>query len=210
MWYNNNMKWTNKQHKLLIELGDKHKDKNWQDIANQINLTFGTKYTQFACSSRYYSTHNKKEIDIDNELTLRQIMRKKSNTEYQRLYRLQNEDHYRAHYRKYNKSKKFKEIRKAYRQKKANDPNFKLANNIRTSVCKLLRSKNNIKSKVLMMTRDQLRKHVENKFDKYLNWDNYGKLWTLKYVTTLESFDLRNEEEFKKACSLDNITIRIK
>lgn len=53
---------------------------------------------------------------------------------------------------------------------------------------------------------EQLKKHLESKFEPGMSWDNYGYWgWHIDHVVPLSAFDLNNPEQFKKACHYTNL-----
>ena len=53
---------------------------------------------------------------------------------------------------------------------------------------------------------EELKKHLESKFQPGMSWDNYGRYgWHIDHVKPLSSFDLANKEEFLKACHYSNL-----
>jgi len=53
---------------------------------------------------------------------------------------------------------------------------------------------------------EELKKYLESKFTLGMSWDNYGYCgWHIDHIKPLDSFDLSNSEEFKKACHYSNL-----
>lgn len=51
-----------------------------------------------------------------------------------------------------------------------------------------------------------LKKHLESKFDSEMNWNNYGfNGWHIDHIKPLNTFNLSNNEELKKACHYSNL-----
>lgn len=50
----------------------------------------------------------------------------------------------------------------------------------------------------------ELKIYLESKFKAGMSWENYGE-WHIDHVKPLSKFNLRNKEEFKKACSYMNL-----
>jgi hypothetical protein len=51
---------------------------------------------------------------------------------------------------------------------------------------------------------EELMSHLESKFTKGMNWDNYGE-WHIDHIMPLSIYDLTNELEFKKAVHYSNL-----
>jgi hypothetical protein len=53
---------------------------------------------------------------------------------------------------------------------------------------------------------DIVRMSIENKFEKGMNWGNYGKdNWVISFIEPLSKFDLSKESQIKKAFAITNI-----
>ena len=50
-------------------------------------------------------------------------------------------------------------------------------------------------------------KHLENLFDKNMNWDNYGNYWSIDHIKpqSLFNFTSTEEQSFKDCWALDNL-----
>lgn len=55
-------------------------------------------------------------------------------------------------------------------------------------------------------TMDELRTHLENQFDDWMNWGNHG-LWHIDHIIPVASFDFTSmeDEDFKKCWALENL-----
>jgi predicted transcriptional regulator len=53
----------------------------------------------------------------------------------------------------------------------------------------------------------QLKEHLESKFDEKMNWDNYGSYWDVDHIypQSLLQYDNMQHENFLKTWSLDNL-----
>lgn len=54
-------------------------------------------------------------------------------------------------------------------------------------------------------TIEDLKRHIENKFKKDMNWDNYGKLWHIDHIKPQSWFDFSDIEQIKECWSLNNL-----
>jgi hypothetical protein len=119
-----------------------------------------------------------------------------------------------------------KEVRKIYENKRIQtDPLFKLRKSVRNAVyCAILRSgsrKDGSILKHLPYSIDDLRKHLENLFEPWMSWDNWGvydpdtwdendqSTWTWQIDHVILQSDLRYDSfehpNFQKCWSLDNL-----
>lgn len=117
---------------------------------------------------------------------------KEKNTAYQQEYRKNNRD--RASL--YEKTRVSKDIQ------------FKLTKILRSRIRTAL--KKNIKSgsaiQDLGCSIDELKLHLESKFQPGMSWSNYGyEGWHIDHIIPLSSFDLTDREEFLRACHYTNL-----
>jgi hypothetical protein len=120
-----------------------------------------------------------------------------------------------------NNREKILETKRQWRQKNSsydtircnNDILFKLKKRIRTRLCSAI--KNNWKSgsaiKDLGCSIEELKIYLENQFEPWMNWSNYGpfkkeyKTWNIDHILPLSMFNLDNDTELKKACHFSNL-----
>ncbi len=50
-----------------------------------------------------------------------------------------------------------------------------------------------------------LKNHLQAKFDKNMNWDNYGSYWHIDHIKPASLFNHENTNELKKCWELDNL-----
>lgn len=119
--------------------------------------------------------------------------KEKINTRHN-LYRLNNKKWFSNYQNKYN------------RLKCKTDPSFNIAYHIRIRMNKALKNSKKPDSviKSLGCSINQLKLHLEAKFQMGMNWENYGK-WHIDHILPLCSFDLTNLYEFHKACHYTNL-----
>lgn len=87
------------------------------------------------------------------------------------------------------------------------DIEYRIKHNLRSNLYnKLKNSKNSSVTKCLGCSVTQLKAHLEAQFQPGMNWDNYGRDgWHIDHIRPLASFNLKNKEEFKKACHYTNL-----
>jgi len=56
-------------------------------------------------------------------------------------------------------------------------------------------------------TLDALMKHLENQFDKNMNWNNYGSYWEIDHKKPKSLFEYNSSEdlEFRECWALENL-----
>lgn len=93
-------------------------------------------------------------------------------------------------------------------EKIKNDPQFRCARNFRTMIYLYIKGVSNSQkaSGLIGCDRDFFCKHIEEKFQEGMDWDNWGVHgWHMDHITPLSSFNLLNEDEVKKAFHYSNV-----
>jgi hypothetical protein len=106
---------------------------------------------------------------------------------------------------------KHKEYKRNYeKNRKSNDPLYKLISNFRTAIYQVLKE-NNIKKnghyfEILKYTPEQLINHLEKQFSDEMTWDNYGD-WHVDHKHPISLYNIKEigDNEFMKCWSLDNL-----
>lgn len=87
-----------------------------------------------------------------------------------------------------------------------NDINFRLVKNIRSRLSHAI--KRNTKSgktlELLGCPIEDFKKYLESKFQKDMNWDNYGE-WHVDHIKALKYFNLTETEQLKIASHYTNL-----
>lgn len=133
--------------------------------------------------------------------------------EYVKSWYEQNKEHRKQYLKEYREKNidKIRETKRNYeRNRKANDPLYKLINNFRTAIYQVLKENNINKNghyfDILKYTPEQLISHLESKFSENMTWDNYGE-WHVDHIKPISSFIILEigDEEFMNCWSLDNL-----
>jgi hypothetical protein len=101
-----------------------------------------------------------------------------------------------------------------YKERKKNDPLFKLSINIRGLIRSSIKNKGlkkNSKTAIILgCSFEQFKTYLESKFEPWMNWDNYGKYngtpnygWDIDHITPSSS--AINEEELLKLNHFSNL-----
>lgn len=88
------------------------------------------------------------------------------------------------------------------------NPNFRLAQNLRTRLNMAIRYDTKVGSAVtdLGCSIDEFKLYLETKFQPGMNWDNWSKDgWHIDHIKPLSSFDLSDLEQFKEATHYSNM-----
>ncbi len=140
--------------------------------------------------------------EIKERLKINSQKRNKEKREYLREYH--------AKWRKNNKEK-YNETKRNYeRNRKLNDPQYKLISNFRTAIFTVLKennlTKNNHYFDILGYSQEDLKNHLERQFKEDMSWTNYGK-WHVDHITPISKFIFNSidDESFKECWSLNNL-----
>ena len=88
------------------------------------------------------------------------------------------------------------------------DLNKKLANALRNRLSSALKGRTKICSLIeyLGCSIEELKKHLESKFQPGMTWDNYGRFgWHIDHIRPLSKIDLSTTQGIKEACSYYNL-----
>jgi hypothetical protein len=133
---------------------------------------------------------------------------KEERKEYSKKFHLEINPNYKKQWKVDNKDK----INQNFRDKLASDNILKLRRNCSRAINYTLKSQNSSKQgysilKFLPYTLEELKDHLENKFDNNMNWKNYGTYWHLDHIMPQSDlpFASMEEENFKICWSLANL-----
>lgn len=110
-------------------------------------------------------------------------------------------------YRTYARTNKEK-VNTASRKRYESDINYKLCEILRSRVRKAIQNDQKTGSAVkdLGCSVDELKKHLESKFEDGMSWDNWSpKGWHIDHIIPLSAFDLTERDQFLKACHYTNL-----
>ena len=129
--------------------------------------------------------------------------------ERKKAYRKQNAEKIKD-YCKQNRDK----IRIYIRNKRKTDLNFRLSDNLRKRVRKVLNGKSKSKKTMDLIgcSVDFLKKHLENQFQPGMSWNNYGnpngdhsECWHIDHILPCASFDLSDPKQQQKCFHYSNL-----
>jgi hypothetical protein len=160
-------------------------------------------------SAEYYQA-NKEEIKIN-----------------QAKYYQENKDEIKKRHSKYNAKPETKKIKNAnVRKRRQTEPHFKLRDSVRIVIGAALKKQEASKDhksclKYLPYTIEELKTHLESKFEDWMNWENWGKYdvktwndldpttWTWQIDHKIPHADFHytsmEDESFKECWALDNL-----
>lgn len=123
---------------------------------------------------KYYTNNKEKCYSKSRESKEKN---KDKTKKYNKVYAQKNREKIREHKKKWRDSNP--EYAKTYSKKRSeSDPSFKLKKNIRKliwqNITKNSYIKNKITEEILGCTAEEFRTYIENKFEPWMTWDNYG------------------------------------
>ena len=166
---------------------------------------------QDALKGKIYREQHRKELNEKKKTYRKENATKikmyaNAHKEEQQAYReLHKEElkEYQKNYRKNNKEK----IKEYYKTKYKTDIQYKLKNDYLHLVERVIRNQKTTpkEEEILGCDYQTFRSHIESKFDKEMNWDNYGvNGWQIDHIIPISSFDLTDIEQVKKCFNYKN------
>ncbi len=151
--------------------------------------------------SEYNKTYwQKRKVNKAQELKEKsKIYRQKINNDQQRVLKIKE---------KRSSPKYLKSKREWEKKNKDNKTNYYFSTILRRRLLQALKKNQKSGSAVsdLGCSIDELKVHLESKFQEGMSWDNYGKFgWHIDHIIPLSSFDLTDREQFLKACHYTNL-----
>jgi hypothetical protein len=97
-----------------------------------------------------------------------------------------------------------------HRNRKKNDPDYKMRELLRHRMLRVLKEQKSIKScntmELLGGTLEQAKAHIESQFKEGMTWANHGNNgWHIDHIIPCASFDLTDPEEQKKCFHYKNL-----
>lgn len=85
------------------------------------------------------------------------------------------------------------------------DINYKIANNLRTRLCKMIKlNRLSLGEEILGCSISELKEYLNTLLLPEMNWENYGDIWEIDHILPCASFDLENVEEQKRCFHYTN------
>lgn len=122
---------------------------------------------------------------------------------YRKVYYYKHRDKENLARKQHNKNN-LEKIKKYRREREKIDIQFKLANRLRHRLYNMLKCGSAVDN--LGCTLEELKQHLESKWQPGMNWENWTKTgWHIDHVIPITKFNLTNPEELKKACHYTNL-----
>jgi hypothetical protein len=183
----------NKNKEDILERNKEYRSKNKEDLSNKKKLYYESNKEEILIKRKeYYEI-----ITSDEDLRIALRERQKINANN---YRIKNKELL---------SQKIKD-------KKKNDPLFRLSDSIRTliwiSINKMGYKKNSKTSNILGCSFEEFKSYIEEQFNDNMSWENYGE-WHLDHKTPVswaeteeQIYELNKYTNFQPLCAKDNLT----
>jgi len=160
-------------------------------------------------------THQKYYLTHKNQILEKTKIYYEENKDYYKQYRIDNFEE---------QKEKYKETKKKYRKMRAKTmpPEARLRSSVSRAIAKMLKNNNfKGKSKHLIFTVKELKKHLESKFESWMSWNNYGCYipnkwddtdtstwtWQIDHIIpqSMLPYSSLKDENFKKCWNLENL-----
>ena len=205
--------------------------KNNPDKIKKNNIKFGDKkkIDRIINPEKYYLENKKYREKNKDTIALKQKLYKENNPEKVRntkqKWRDNNKDQANKASSDWNKNNKEK-VNTQRREKRRTDKLFKLKGNMRTLLGNAFKrngfSKSSKSKEILGCSFDELKLHLENQFESWMNWDNYGLYngqekygWDIDHIIPLttasnteEMLRLNHYTNLQPLCSFKNRVIK--
>ena len=131
----------------------------------------------------YYLKNRESRLEYQKEYNLK-------NKEKRREYYLENKERHGEYMKKW-RLENIERTRNWERNRYQTNANFKLRKNCRNRIRQALKGINKSAStmKLIGCTIEELRKHIESKFQPWMTWENHG-LWDIDHIEACAKFDL--------------------
>jgi len=124
-----------------------------------------------------------------------------------------NPDKVKSYQKKHRSTPEYKaKANQKQKEKKQNDPAYRLRCNIGSTVSMAIRRQEGSKQgestfKHLPYTPEILKEHLEAQFDENMSWDNYGSYWNIDHIYPQSKlpYDSVEHPNFKKCWALSNL-----
>lgn len=158
--------------------------------------------------SRKYAQENRDKIRLKRKDYFEnyRLENKEKIKQSQKRYRDSNKQQISQYNKNYNLSNNYHNL--YCKKRKDTDINFKLAILLRKRLNTIIKKEIKAGSAVkdLGCTCEELKHHLESKFQEGMSWDNYGRTgWHIDHIIPLWSFDLTNRKEFVRAVHYTNL-----
>ena len=204
-YYKNNKEKLSKLHK-------KYQEKNKPTILEAHKEYHKNNKEKIKEGHNKYYNDNKEEIIVKQKEYYEE--HKDERQEYWKKYKEINNEKMKEQQKEYNLKEEVKLHRKDYvrkysKEKYHNNIMHKLRVLMHSGIWRSLRGNKHGMSweKLTGYTCQDLKDHLESKFDDKMNWENCGSYWHIDHIVPIDSFNFTSydDEAFKKCWSLQNL-----
>ena len=179
-----------KEHKKEYNLKNREHKKEWQKEWNLRN--------------KEHIKEQKKEYNLKNKERIK---------EHKKEYYLKNREHYKQSQKEYQKEYLSRPETKELRRNRVNnkyktDINFRLTDLCRRRLLHALKGNSKTASTMELIgcTIDELRQHIESKFEPWMNWENQGRGgWDVDHIKACFHFNMADPEQQRTCFNWSNL-----
>ena len=168
-------------------------------------MAYKNKVDEQKYGAEYYRNNR---IACNERMKNWRLRNKEYNEKYYQIHKKETQKHNQEYYMK-NKEKIIKQQRQYEKNRRIENPKYKLNKNISRSIrYSLNNKKENIHWESLVdFTLKDLIKHLEKQFTQEMSWDNYGSYWHIDHEIpkSVFNFDSYNQLDFKRCWALKNL-----
>ena len=175
--------------------------KNKEEISKRCKIYYLKNKEEISKRCKIYNLKNKehkKEYDREYHLKNKEHRNKKMREHY-----LQKKEHYQEQQKGYTSKPKTQELRRNRDNNRyQTDVNYRLLTICRARIYQALKfnCKSASTTKLIGCTVDELRQHIESKFEPWMNWENQGLGgWDIEHIIACAKFNLIDPEQ-QRAC----------
>ena len=156
---------------------------------------------KIAIQKKEWKKRNKEKVKLSDKKHYLKTREKR--IKYQREYRLihlrENRESVRKYYFK-NKERLSKNNTRNAKERRKTNPSLRILDSLRSRMLHALKGKNKSASTMELIgcTIEELRRHIESKFEPWMTWKNHG-LWDIDHIKACANFDFTHPEQ-QRAC----------
>lgn len=160
-------------------------------------------------ATQYYVDNKDKVLQYHQEYRASEV-NKKRQSRYHKTYRVKNQARLKAYQKRYGKENR-KRLNAYERDRKRNDPVFRLRRIVSSTVSAALRKRGRTKGGATFLALGyspaDLKTHLERLFTSEMSWDNYGTYWTIDHIMPQVCFPYKdlNDPLFTECWALSNL-----
>jgi len=192
-----------KNKEKILESGRLNYIQNRDKIKNSARQYWLKNKEKVSANSRaYYYLNREKYLQARRDYYRNNLQKEKQN---RKKYWESNREKMTTRCKRYSQNHR-SEISTGELSRYRNDLVFRLRKNLRNRIRQALKKNQKSGSAVrdLGCTIDQLKQHLESRFNLGMTWDNYGQ-WHIDHIKPLASFNLTDREQFLRACHYTNL-----